>query len=305
MKTTIFGATGLLGKALQKTCPYDALLLSSKDVDLRQKIDNIIVKNNDLWINTAAKVGGVAANTNFVGEFYNDNISMTSNVFEAAKNCNVKKMISVLSTCIYPDQRFVTYPITEDQLHNGPPHQSNFGYAYAKRMIDVSSRAYRQQWGCNYVSVVPNNLYGPYDNYDVNNGHVIPSLIRKFFEAKRDGRDVIIWGTGKPLREFTFSEDAAQIMWWVAKNYDEPDPINIGNTEEISISDLAELIGKILSYNGKIKFDATKPDGQYRKPTSNAKLISKGCKPEYTSLQKGLEISIEYFVNNYPNVRGI
>lgn len=260
---------------------------------------------NDLWILAAAKVGGVKGNTDFVGEFYRDNINIANNTLEAARSNNVKKLVSILSTCIYPDAQYVNYPITEDQLHNGPPHPSNYGYAYAKRMLDVGSRAYRQQWGCNFITVVPNNLYGPHDNYDVNNGHVIPALIRKFYESYLGGTDVVVWGSGKPLREFTFSEDAAKIIWWCAENYNEPDPINIGNTEEITIGDVAREIGRIMGFKGQIKFDTSKPEGQFRKPTSNKKLRELGCNIKYTTLTAGLESSIESFVKNYPNVRGI
>jgi len=312
MKTTIFGSTGLLGRALQSVSPEYAeiICLSSSDLDLRDKQlqyegDVTPIEYKDLWFNAAAKVGGVAANTNFVGDFYKDNIEIGNNVLDVARQFKVKKVVSVLSSCVYPDVRYVTYPLTEEQLHLGPPHESNFGYAYAKRMLDVASRAYRQQWGCNFVTVIPNNLYGPHDNYDKNNGHVIPSLIRNFFEAHLNKTNVTVWGTGKPLREFTFSEDAAKIMWWIAKNYDEADPINIGNTEEICIGDLANMIGKIIGFRGKICFDTSKPEGQYRKPTSNSKLLAHGCSPRYTSLEDGLTLTIDNFIKCYPKVRGM
>ena len=258
-----------------------------------------------MWINAAARVGGVKGNTDFVGDFYRDNINIANNVLEGARQAKVKKLVSVLSTCIYPDAPYVDYPITEDQLHNGPPHPSNYGYAYAKRMLDVGSRAYRQQWGCNFITVVPNNLYGPHDNYDLNNGHVIPSLIRKFYEAHLSSTDVTIWGSGKPLREFTFSEDAARVIWWCAENYNEPDPINIGNTEEVSIGDVAREIGRIIGFKGQIKFDTSKPEGQFRKPTSNKKMRDLGFDLKYTTLSSGLESSIDFFIKFHPNVRGI
>lgn len=263
------------------------------------------INYNDIWINCAARVGGVKANTEFVADFYDENIKIGTNVINAAHQLSVKKLISVLSTCVYPDFSHVDYPLTEDQLHNGPPHVSNFGYAYAKRMIDVQSRAYRKQHGSNFITIIPNNLYGPNDNYHLDNGHVIPSLIRKFFEAQRNKTDVVIWGSGKPLREFTFANDAAQIIWWCAKNYDEENPVNIGNTEEISIADLANLIAKIFSFKGKIIFDKNKPDGQYKKPSSNQKLRKMGCDIKYTSLENGLEKTIDFFTKKYPNIRGI
>jgi len=310
MKATVFGSSGLLGNALVKTAPKGSILCcpKSSEVDLRDiNSDGFfgeILSHKDLWINAAAKVGGVKSNTDFVGEFFRDNIQIGNNVIERARLHSVKKVVSILSTCIYPDAPYIKYPLTEDQLHLGPPHESNFGYAYAKRMIDVASRSYRQQWGCNFVTVVPNNLYGPHDNYDLNNGHVIPSLIRKFYESHLEKRDVVIWGTGRSLREFTFSEDAAKAVWWVSENYDESSPINIGNIEEISIGDLSQLIGKIIGFKGQIKFDVDKPEGQFRKPTSNEKLLSRGYKTSYTPLEVGLEKTISHFVSSYPNVRG-
>lgn len=303
MKTTIFGPKGLLGTALVKTASNSVHEFTRQEGDLTCKIPSS--HHNDLWILAAAKVGGVKGNTDFVGDFYRDNIDIANNVLEGARQNNVKKLVSILSTCIYPDAQYVNYPITEDQLHNGPPHPSNYGYAYAKRMLDVGSRAYRQQWGCNFITVVPNNLYGPHDNYDLNNGHVIPSLIRKFYEAHLAATDVTIWGSGKPLREFTFSEDAARVIWWCAENYNEPDPVNIGNTEEVSIGDVAREIGRIIGFKGQIKFDTSKPEGQFRKPTSNKKLRDLECDIKYTSLSSGLESSIDFFMKNYPKVRGI
>jgi GDP-L-fucose synthase len=308
MKSTIFGSAGLLGSELVLTSPLNTKVkaLTSKDINLIDIGDKTsLFDYNDLWINAAAKVGGVAANTNFVANFFDENILIGSNVIHQAHKTNVKKLISILSTCIYPDADYVKYPLTEDQLHNGPPHHSNFGYAYAKRMLDVQSRAYRQQHHKNFITVVPNNLYGLQDNYDLNNGHVIPSLIRKFFEAQKAGNDVIIWGTGKPLREFTFARDAAKVIWWCAEHYNEPDPVNIGCNDEISIGDLANLIAKIIGFKNQIKFDKTKPDGQYRKPSSNKKLFDLGCNIKYTSLEDGLTETISFFEREYFNLRGI
>ena len=160
MKITIFGGSGLLGNELINT-RHEADSLScptSYGINLSEKIPTS--DSNDLWINCAAKVGGVKANTDFVGDFYDINSRINNNVFHGARQQNVKKLVSVLSTCIYPDAQYIKYPLTEDQLHNGPPHSSNFGYAYAKRMIDVQSRAYRQQWDCNFITVIPNNQIG-------------------------------------------------------------------------------------------------------------------------------------------------
>lgn len=309
--TTVFGSRGLLGSEVVRTRPsrVSSLLTPGRDsVDLTRDPSTWrpeSVSGRDLWINCAARVGGVAANTDFVGDFYLENTRIGTNVLEAARVGGVKKVVSVLSTCIYPDAPNVQYPLTEDQLHAGPPHPSNFGYAYAKRMLDVQSRAYRQQHGCDFVTVVPNNLYGPNDNYDLNSGHVIPSLIRKFYEASLAGTDVTVWGTGRPLREFTFSRDAARIIWWVAGNYSGEGPVNIGNTEEVSIGDLAGTIGRVMGFKGNIRFDKSKPDGQFRKPSSNGKLKSLGCEVTYTPLESGLSETVDHFVLNYSRLRGV
>jgi GDP-L-fucose synthase len=247
----------------------------------------------------------VKANTDYVADFFDDNVKINMNVLDACRE-NKLKLVSVLSTCIYPDAPYVKYPLTENQLHMGPPHPSNFGYAYAKRMLEVQSRAYRQQHGCSFISVIPNNLYGLNDNYDLDSGHVIPALIRKFYEAKTFGYDhVDIWGSGRPIREFTFARDAAKIILWLSENYDGTEPINIGNPEQVSIETLAHMIAEEVGYEGGGRFDSSKPDGQYEKPSSNNKLRSLGWDGEYTQLREGLRETIKFFVNRYPNVRGV
>jgi GDP-L-fucose synthase len=173
-------------------------------------------------------------------------------------------------------------------------------------MIDIQSRAYNQQHGSRFITVVPNSLYGPNDNYDLDIGHVIPATIRKFHEAMMNNQSrVIIWGTGSPLREFTYSKDAASIILWLSQNYEGIDPINIGNPDQVSIKDLAFLISEILGFKGEIVFDESKPDGQFKKPSSNTRLIEQGWKGSYTTLEQGLKETIKVFKNRYPNLRGI
>jgi GDP-L-fucose synthase len=303
----ITGSSGLLGSEILALSP-GAIGLASRDCDLTESNHAILTLEDgrvDTVIHCAARVGGVKANTDYVADFFDDNVKMNMNVLNACKERKLK-LVSVLSTCIYPDAPYVKYPLTEDQLHMGPPHQSNFGYAYAKRMLEVQSRAYRQQYGCNFISVIPNNLYGINDNYDLNSGHVIPALIRKFHEATINGKqEVVVWGSGKPLREFTFARDAAKIILWLASNYDGDKPVNIGNPEQVSIESLALAISGEMRFKGTIKFDNTKPDGQFKKPSSNAHLRSLGWKGEYTPLCDGLRETIEIFLKNYPKVRGI
>jgi GDP-L-fucose synthase len=303
----VTGATGLLGSEIMNLSK-GSVGLNSKDCNLTESNHAILALKDGrehTVIHCAARVGGVKSNAEYVANFFDDNVKMNMSVLEACRERNFK-LVSVLSTCIYPDSTYVKYPLTEDQLHMGPPHHSNFGYAYAKRMLEVQSRAYRQQFGCNFVSVIPNNLYGINDNYDLDSGHVIPALIRKFHEAKIFGHDhVDIWGSGTPLREFTFARDAAKIILWLSENYDGAEPVNIGNPERVSIETLAYMIAEEVGYEGGGNFDRSKPDGQFEKPSSNERLRSLGWKGEYTPLRKGLRETIKSFQDRYPNVRGV
>ncbi len=302
-KYFITGATGLLGSEIVNLIDRSKVCDETFNrVDLRENYPKSDAK---IWIHCAARVGGINANSTRPAEFFDDNMLMNMNVVRAARKNN-SKLVSVLSTCIYPDKMHELYPMRESSLHLGPPAVTNEAYAYSKRMLEYQSRAYRQQFGCNFISAVPNNLYGPNDNYDLDSGHVIPALIRKFYEAKIFGYDhVDIWGSGKPLREFTFARDAAKIILWLAENYDDAEPVNIGNPKQISIMALAHMIAEEVGYEGGGNFDRSKPDGQYQKPSSNEKLRSLGWNGEYTPLREGLRETIKSFVSRYPNVRGV
>jgi GDP-L-fucose synthase len=190
----------------------------------------------------------------------------------------------------------------------GPPHISNFGYAYAKRMLDVQTRAYRKQFNVDYVTVIPNNMFGEYDNFHLENGHVIPSLIRKIWEAKINFiEQVEVWGDGSPLREFTYAEDIAKILIKVANEYSEEEPLNVGSTKEYSIAHVVEKIAKFLEYDGRIFFNTEKPSGQYRKPSCNKNLLKKTTwkQEDYTEFDTALKKTCEWFKNAYPHIRGI
>lgn len=302
----ITGASGLLGSEILMLRP-ESIGLSSRDCDLSESSHAILRLESgcvDTVIHCAARVGGVKVNIDHAADFFDDNIKMNMNVVSACSKLGLK-LVSVLSTCVYPDSQYVNYPLTEDQMHLGPPPDSNFAYAYAKRMLEVQCNAYRKQFGLKSISVIPNNLYGPNDNYDLDSGHVIPALIRKFHEAKLSGEsEVTIWGTGRPVREFTFARDAAKIIIWLSENYDGTEPVNIGNPESISIERLAKMICEEIGYDGKLRFDSTRPDGQYEKPSSNKKLVSMGWTEKYTPLSEGLRETIKSFQARYPNVRG-
>jgi GDP-L-fucose synthase len=226
---------------------------------------------------------------------------MNSNIITAAHKHKVDKLICFLSTCIFPDN--VEYPLREDKIHLGPPHHSNYGYAYAKRMVDVQVKAFNEQYGTKYFTVIPTNIYGPRDNYNINNGHVIPSLIHKVYKAKQENTDLIVWGTGKPLREFIFSKDVARIVEILADTYEDTKPVIISTSQEVSIREVVTTICDILDFKNKIIFDTSKPDGQYRKPSDNEYLKSIIGDFNFTPLEVGLQETISYFVNNYNTVR--
>jgi GDP-L-fucose synthase len=252
-------------------------------------------------IHAAGYVGGLGANMNNLGDFFYKNILINTNLIHESYTHGVKKVLSFLSTCIFPDK--VEYPLTEKKIHLGPPHFSNDAYAYAKRMTDIQIRAYREQYGLNYKSVIPTNIYGPNDNYNIQNGHVLPSLIHKCYLARENKTPFTIWGTGKPLREFIFSKDVAKLTEWVLENYDEPEPIILSTSEEISIKNVVDIIVELMNFKGEVIWDESKPDGQFRKPSDNSKIKSYLPNFKFTPLYEGLKYTIDFFEKNYNNVR--
>ena len=308
MKILVTGGTGMVGSTFSNVeSNHTFVLVGSQDYDLSQysaTVEMIDSHNPDAIIHLAARVGGVKGNSDFVADFYSQNIRMNANILDAAHQAGIKKVLSLLSTCVYPDN--AVYPLTEEQIHNGPPHASNFGYAYAKRMLDIQSRALRQQHGCNFICAVPNNLYGPRDNFDIETGHVIPAIIRKVWEAKLNNSPPTFWGDGTALREFTYSKDIAKILLFLIENYNEALPINVGLTSEYSIRDVVHMVCDCLGYNGSVQWDALKPTGQFRKPSNSERLIALGWEKElYTPLRAGIKETCAWFLDNYPNVRGI
>lgn len=307
MRILVTGGTGMVGSAFKKIdTSHEIILLGSKDYDLTnpKHARKMVMSNRpDAVIHLAAKVGGVKGNTDYVSEFYSDNIKINTNLLENCHLYNVKKVVSLLSTCIYPNK--VKYPLTPDQIHSGEPHPSNFGYAYAKRMLDIHSRALRAQYGRNYVTAVPNNMYGLNDNYDLNNGHVIPAVIRKIWESKINHTPAVFWGNGRTLREFSFAPDIARILLWMVDNYDDPEPLNIGNTGEISIMDIVYKVQKIMNHDKQVEWDSTMPAGQFRKPSDNSTFTSLYPDFKYTDIDSGLSKTCDWFIEKYPNIRGI
>jgi GDP-L-fucose synthase len=299
-KILITGGTGLVGSEFKGEQYFRP---SSKEYDLREKDQTyrLMLKGFDSVIHCAAKVGGLGSNMNYKGEFFYDNIMMNTNVIEGARLSKVKNLVAFLSTCVFPYN--VEYPLTEKKIHLGPPHFSNDAYAYAKRMVDVQIRAYKEQYGLNYKTVIPSNIYGPNDNYDLVNGHVLPSLIHKCYLARENKTPLTIWGSGKPLREFIFSKDVAKLTEWVLHNYNENEPIILSTSEEVSINDVVGIIVELMNFKGDVIFDSSKPDGQFRKPSDNSKIKNYLSEFQFTPLYTGLKETIEYFEKNYNLVR--
>jgi GDP-L-fucose synthase len=298
-KTLVTGGTGMVGSAINAD-----IKIGSKDCDLRDPhaVDTLFAQNQPQnVIHCAAKVGGVGSNMLYKGQYFYDNIMINTNVIESARKHNVKNLVCFLSTCVFPDN--VKYPLTIDQIHQGEPHSSNYPYAYSKRMADIQIRAYKEQYNLNYKSVIPCNIYGPNDNFNVENGHVLPALIHKCYLAKQNNTPLHIWGSGLPLREFIYSKDVAVITEWILQNYEGSEPIILSTSEEISIKQLVEIVVKEMKFDGKVIFDTSKPEGQFRKPSDNSKLKELIPSFKFTPLEIGLQETIEWFVSNYQNAK--
>ena len=306
-KILVTGGTGLVGSAikkLQNNYPnYDICVTNSRECDLTDLslTDNYFYHvKPDFVIHLAACVGGLFKNMNYKVDMLEKNVAINMNVLKCSHKYRVKKVVSCLSTCIFPDK--TTYPINETMLHNGPPHHSNDAYAYAKRMLEVQSKAYREQYGCNFVCVIPTNIYGPNDNFSLEDGHVIPSLIHRCFLNKKNNEEFIVRGTGKPLRQFIYSEDLAQLIMWVLQNYNEKDSIilSVDEKDEVSIGDVATLIAKEFDYDKQMGYDNSFSDGQYKKTADNSKLNSvMGEKYNFTGIKEGIKKTVKWFQENY------
>lgn len=298
-KVLITGGGGMVGSAMESP-----IKLTREYCDLtnpRQTNSLFKAIRPEGVIHCAGKVGGIGGNSNYKGEYFYDNIMINTNVIEAARQAGTKNLVAFLSTCVFPDQ--VKYPLTVDQVHLGEPHESNYPYAYAKRMADIQIRAYREQYGLNYISIIPSNIYGPNDNFNLDHGHVMPMLIHKLYLAKKNKTDFTVWGSGKPLREFIYSKDIAKIAEWALFNYEGTEPLIVSGDEEISIKDLVGLLVDEFKFKGKVKFDKTKPDGQLRKPSDNSKIKELLPDFEYTPFEQGIKETINWFKENYENAR--
>jgi len=303
-KIYVAGHRGLVGSAIMRKLKkegYNNLVYrTSSELDLRrqEKVEEFFKEEKpDYVILAAAKVGGIQANDTYSAEFLYDNLMIESNVIDAAYQNDVKKLLFLGSSCIYP--KFADQPMKEDYLLSGKLESTNEGYAVAKITGIKLCEHYNKQYDTNFISAMPTNLYGPNDNFDLETSHVLPALIRKFHEAKLNGEDeVVIWGTGKPRREFLHVDDLADSLLFLMNNYSGDQFVNVGVGKDISILELAELIKDIVGFEGEIVNDLSKPDGTPRKLLDVTKLNNLGWEAQI-SLEEGIKDTYHWFKKNY------
>jgi len=312
MVILVTGGSGLVGSGIRAVVEQDPrpgetwVFLSSKDANLLSESETraLFEKHQPTHvIHLAALVGGLFANMKANSDFFRNNMKMNDIILEMSHQFKVRKVVSCLSTCIFPDK--TSYPIDETMVHNGPPHSSNFGYSYAKRMIDVQNKAYHEQHGCQFTSVIPCNVFGPHDNFNIQQGHVIPGLINKAYEANKNGTAFEIWGTGAPLRQFIYSLDLAKLFVWVLREYEEVEPIILATDEEdeVSIKEVAEMVLEAFKFKGEVKFLTDKADGQFKKTASNAKLRRYLPEFKFVPTKEAIKESVDWFIENHEIAR--
>jgi GDP-L-fucose synthase len=299
----VAGHRGMVGRAVVRALDargQTSVLTAGRDVvDLK---DQAAVRawmhqeKPDAIILAAAKVGGILANATYPADYLYDNLMIETNIIEAAFRENVGKLLFLGSTCIYP--KFADQPIKEEALLTGPLEPTNEWYAIAKIAGIRLCQAYRQQHGCDFISAMPTNLYGPHDNFDLASSHVLPALIRKVHDAKSSGDKVTIWGSGTPRREFMHVDDLASALLFIMENYSDAPHLNVGIGEDVTIRQLAETAAKVVGYNGGFDYDATKPDGTPRKCTDNARLRALGWAPTI-ELEAGIAQTYQWFLDNW------
>jgi GDP-L-fucose synthase len=298
----VAGHRGMVGSALMRRLASEdctALTASRADVDLRRQAEVerfVRASKPHCVVVAAATVGGILANDTRPGEFLYDNMAIEGNIIEAARVAGVEKLLFLGSSCIYP--RMAEQPMREDSLLTGPLEPTNQWYAISKIAGLMLCRAYRRQYGCDFISAMPTNLYGPGDNYDLMSSHVVPALIAKADAAKRQkAEELVVWGTGGPRREFMYVDDLADALVFLLKNYSGEEHVNIGVGSDVTIRELAETIARIVGLQAQLRFDSSKPDGTPRKLMDSSRLLAMGWKPQ-TSLEDGLREAYEWYQGN-------
>jgi GDP-L-fucose synthase len=305
----VAGHKGLVGSALCRRLRADGIepVVASRDeleLTSQADVDAWFASNEiDQVYLAAAKVGGIQANDTYSAEFLRDNLAIQTNVIHAAWKTGAKKLLFLGSSCIYP--KLAEQPMREDSLLTGPLEPTNEWYAIAKIAGIKMCEAYRKQYAFDAISVMPTNLYGPGDNFDLENSHVLPALMRKFHEAKVEGADeVTVWGTGKPRREFLHVDDLADACVFLMGNYSSAEIVNVGWGRDISITELAELVREVVGFKGKIVFDTSKPDGTPRKLLDTARLTAYGWQPSIT-LKEGIASTYAWYLDNAATIEQI
>lgn len=303
-KILITGGTGFLGsfvvkKLLERGVPVENIFTPrSSEFDLRKWEDCLkATRGQDIIIHLAAKVGGIGFNREKPGELFYDNLMMGVQIMEAARQNGIEKFVAVGTICAYP--KFTPIPFKEENLWDGYPEETNAPYGLAKKMMLVQAQAYRQQYGFNAIYLLPVNLYGPGDNFDPKSSHVIPALIKKVADTKKTGSDFVeVWGTGKATREFLYVEDAAEGIVLAAEKYDGAEPVNLGSGMEISIRDLVKIICEQMDFDGDIRWDSSKPDGQPKRMLDISRAEKSFGFKAKTDFEKGLNETIEWYQKN-------
>ncbi len=304
-KILLTGGYGFLGQKIYKELLKEGTKEKSmyrprrSNLDLRvQKNCAKAVKKVDLVIHLAADVGGIGYNREHPGKLFYDNAIMGINLIEEARKAKVKKFVQVGTVCGYP--KFTPVPFKEKDIWNGYPEETNAPYGLAKKMLLVQLQAYRQEYGFNGIYLLPTNLYGPGDNFNPKSSHVIPALIKKFVEGvKKNKKEVVVWGTGKPSREFLYVDDAARGIVMAAKSYEKAEPVNLGSKREVTIKQLVSIIGKLIGFKGKIVWDKTKPNGQPRRKLDVSRAKKEFGFTSKVNFEQGLQKTMEWYKKNY------
>jgi GDP-L-fucose synthase len=304
-KIYVAGHRGLVGSAIVRKLKREGfnnlLTATSKELDLREQAatrDFFQQECPDYVFLAAARVGGILANNTYPADFIYQNLMIEANVIESARLSGVTKLLCLGSTCIYP--KMAPQPLKEEYLLTGPLEPTNEWYAVAKIAGIKMCQAYQRQYGSQFISAMPTNLYGPEDNFDLESSHVMPALIRKFHEAKAaNAPTVTVWGSGKPLREFLHVDDCAEACLYLMEHYEGEEIVNIGVGEDISIADLAGMVGEVVGYQGEIVYDSSKPDGTPRKLVDTLKINGLGWRAGI-SLQEGIRSTYQWFLDNEP-----
>lgn len=303
----VTGGAGFLGSTLVEELKQrggeDVIVPRSENCDLRIRENcRKVVRNIDLVIHLAAKAGGIGLNMAKPGELFFDNLIMGCELIEEARLAGVQKFVAIGTVCAYP--KFSPIPFREENLWDGYPEETNAPYGLAKKMLLVQSQAYRQQYGFNSIYLMPVNLYGPRDNFDLATSHVIPALIRKFTDARDSNHEkVTLWGDGSPTREFLYVEDAALGIALAAERYNKPDPVNLGSGSDISIKSLAELISRLVGYEGELIWDTSKPNGQPKRRLDTSRAKQEFGFEATTTLEEGLKRTISWYQENENRIR--